>query len=107
LGTSSGGIDIGHALNKILKDIILRFYISQGRRVEYIPGWDCHGLPIELKAVKTKPGKILSAEMVREIARRFAGKAILKQMEGFKGWSIMGDWDNRWCTMGRDPCVWL
>lgn len=95
--------NIGHALNKILKDIILRYYILQGRRVEYIPGWDCHGLPIELKAVKSTKGKYLPAETIRTIARRFAEKTIIKQMEGFKSWCVLGEWEGRWCTMGIPP----
>jgi isoleucyl-tRNA synthetase len=93
-------LTVGHALNKILKDIILRYNILQGRKVSYIPGWDCHGLPIELKAVKTKPGKYLSAPKIRQIARSFAEKTVLKQMDGFKGWAVIGDWEKRWCTMG-------
>ena len=98
---------IGHALNKILKDIILRYHILQRRKVSYIPGWDCHGLPIELKAVKSKSEKELSASIIRNIARRFAEKTVLKQMDEFKGWAVTGDWENRWCTMGiylNDKC---
>lgn len=91
---------IGHALNKILKDIILRYHILQRREVSYIPGWDCHGLPIELKAVKSKSEKGLSASTIRNIARRFAEKTVLKQMDEFKGWAVTGDWESRWCTMG-------
>ena len=91
---------IGHALNKILKDIILRYHILKRRKVSYIPGWDCHGLPIELKAVKSKSEKKLSASIIRNIARRFAEKTVLKQMDEFKGWAVTGDWGNRWCTMG-------
>jgi isoleucyl-tRNA synthetase len=93
-------LTIGHALNKILKDIILRYNILQRRKVSYIPGWDCHGLPIELKAVKSKSEKELSASIIRNIARRFAEKTVLKQMDEFKGWAVTGDWENRWCTMG-------
>ena len=95
-------LTVGHALNKILKDIILRYNILQGRKVSYIPGWDCHGLPIELKAVKSKPGKELSAPIIRNIARKFAEKTVLKQMEGFREWAVTGDWENRWCTMDRE-----
>ena len=91
---------LGHALNKILKDIILRYHILQRRKVSYVPGWDCHGLPIELKAVKSKSDKELSAPIIRSIARRFAEKTVLKQMDEFKGWAVTGDWENRWCTMG-------
>ena len=93
-------LTVGHALNKILKDIILRYNILQGRKVEYIPGWDCHGLPIELKAVKTKPGKYLRPETIRRIASRFAEQTVLKQMSEFKSWAVLGDWEKRWCTNG-------
>ena len=93
---------VGHALNKILKDIILRYNILQGRRVSYIPGWDCHGLPIELKAVKGSSRKKLSAPTIRSIARTFAEKTVQKQLEEFKSWGVTGDWQNRWLTMDRD-----
>ena len=96
----------GHAMNKILKDIILRYHILQGRRVEYIPGWDCHGLPIELKAVKST-GKFLPALTIRGIARRFAEKTVLTQMQEFRGWAVLGDWDGWWCTMGITSTLWL
>lgn len=91
---------MGHALNKILKDIILRYNILQGKRVSYIPGWDCHGLPIELKAVKSKSGKQLSPPTIRSIARNFAERTVQKQLEEFKSWGVTGDWQNRWLTMG-------
>ena len=81
----------GHALNKILKDIILRYNILQRRKVSYIPGWDCHGLPIELKAIKSKSERELSPSTIRNIAGRFAEKTVLQQMEEFKGWAVIGD----------------
>jgi isoleucyl-tRNA synthetase len=90
----------GHALNKILKDMILRYHILRKQKVSYIPGWDCHGLPIELKAVKSKKGKQLPGPIIRNIARQFAEKTIQKQMTEFKSWAITGDWQSRWCTMG-------
>jgi isoleucyl-tRNA synthetase len=93
-------LTLGHALNKILKDIILRYSLLQRRKVSYIPGWDCHGLPIELKAVKSKQGKYLSAPTIRAIARNFAEKTVQRQLEEFKSWGVMGDWENRWLTMG-------
>ena len=65
----------GHALNKIIKDIILRFQVLQGRRVHYMPGWDCHGLPIEIKAVAEQggtPASELKATDIRNAARRVA-----------------------------------
>ena len=92
---------IGHALNKILKDMILRYHILQRKKVSYVPGWDCHGLPIELKAVKAGSEKQLPASTVRNIARQFAEKTMLKQLDEFKAWAITGEWDNKWCTMGK------
>ena len=68
--------------------------------MEYIPGWDCHGLPIELKAVKSKAGKTLSLPTIRSIATRFAQHTITKQLTEFKSWAILGDWKNKWSTMG-------
>jgi len=94
------GLTKGHALNKILKDIIVRYNILQRRKVSYIPGWDCHGLPIELKAIKSGRDKDLSAPTIRNIARRFAQKTVQKQMDQFKRWAVTGDWHNKWCTMG-------
>lgn len=93
-------LTLGHALNKILKDIILRYNILQGRKVSYIPGWDCHGLPIELKAVKSGKDKNLPATTIRSIARRYAEKTMLEQMKQFRGWAVVGDWQNSWSTMG-------
>ena len=70
--------------------------------MSYIPGWDCHGLPIELKAVKSKAGKELSAPIIRNIARKFAEKTVLTQMQEFRNWAVTGDWENKWCTMDRE-----
>ena len=96
---SNFAIDSGHALNKILKDIILRYKILQKRKVSYIPGWDCHGLPIEMKAVQESEwgsGPLV----IREKARKFAAETMLTQMEAFKSWGVIGDWENKYCTMG-------
>jgi len=61
---ANGQLHMGHAVNKILKDITLRQRVAHGQRVNYIPGWDCHGLPIELKATSTAPGQ--SAQEIRQ-----------------------------------------
>ncbi|KAK3309503.1 tRNA synthetases class I-domain-containing protein [Chaetomium strumarium] len=96
---ANGSLHAGHALNKILKDMILRVKVQQGRRVSYIPGWDCHGLPIELKAVGTAEGKRMSAGAIRKAARKLAAKTVLEQMKSFRSYAVMADWDARWTTM--------
>ncbi|CAH2057017.1 unnamed protein product, partial [Iphiclides podalirius] len=89
---------MGHAVNKIIKDINNRSQILKGNRVHYIPGWDCHGLPIELKALqkaqKTATDKNLSDPVnIRQIARAFALETVLKQKKAFQSWGVMADWD--------------
>ncbi|KAI1414080.1 isoleucyl-tRNA synthetase [Hypoxylon sp. FL1857] len=96
---ANGNLHVGHALNKILKDMILRVKIQQGRRVDYVPGWDCHGLPIELKALENSEGAKLTPVEIRKTARNLASNTVLKQMEGFRSYGVMGDWDRRWTTM--------
>lgn len=80
--------------------MIVRYYIMQGRKVSYVPGWDCHGLPIELKAIKTDAQNSLSPVQIRKIAQRFSQTTMEAQMNEFKSWGITGDWENRYCTMG-------
>jgi len=73
-------------LNKILKDIINKFKMSQGYRVKYIPGWDCHGLPIELKvlqSLKSKERRELTPLKLRKVAAEFAKKTVAEQRKGF------------------------
>ncbi|MCJ1391013.1 isoleucine-tRNA ligase [Xylographa bjoerkii] len=105
---ANGSLHIGHALNKILKDITCRFQLSQGKRVHYVPGWDCHGLPIELKALQKqreighlaedeRPGAVA----VRKIARELATRTVEEQKNAFRKWAIMADWANAWKTMDR------
>lgn len=106
---ANGSLHIGHALNKILKDITCRFQLSQGRRVEYIPGWDCHGLPIELKALQKQrdlsiigPHERPGAISVRNAARELAADTVNVQKRSFREWGIMADWENAWRTMDKD-----
>ncbi|KAM7207116.1 isoleucine--tRNA ligase [Rhypophila sp. PSN 637] len=99
---ANGELHAGHALNKILKDMIVRFKVQQGRRVSYIPGWDCHGLPIELKAVGAAEGKTVPPHSIRKAARALASKTVLKQMKSFKTYAVMGDWEGHWKTMDPD-----
>ncbi|ORY10684.1 tRNA synthetases class I-domain-containing protein [Clohesyomyces aquaticus] len=100
---ANGPLHIGHALNKITKDIICRFQVGQGKTVSYIPGWDCHGLPIEIKALQAQK-KDANADpvSVREAARELATRTIEEQQRGFKEWAVMGDWYNAYKTMDRD-----
>jgi isoleucyl-tRNA synthetase len=103
---ANGDLHLGHAINKILKDIILRFQITSGSKVEYVPGWDCHGLPIELKALQQLPkgdrDEAIGAGMVRELARSLATETIERQKEEFLSWGVMGDWENAYRTMDTD-----
>ncbi|RPA92574.1 isoleucyl-tRNA synthetase [Choiromyces venosus 120613-1] len=126
---ANGNLHMGHALNKILKDIVGRFQVLSGRQLSYIPGWDCHGLPIELKALQshTEPppangkkvkvktahtaaasaaaaekGKTMDAVEIRALARGLADKTVGEQMAEFRSWGVMGDWENHWKTMDKD-----
>lgn len=101
---ANGSLHIGHALNKILKDVICRFEISRGKRVSYIPGWDCHGLPIEIKALQAlqKSHESMTPTAIRDAARQLADRTVGEQKKGFKEWAVMGDWDNAWRTMDKE-----
>lgn len=107
---ANGSLHIGHALNKISKDIICRVKVQEGRRVVYVPGWDCHGLPIEIKALEQQRSKskdkdgaptALDAIGVRRAARSLATKTVKEQMKGFREWGVMADWENAWKTMDK------
>ncbi|RUP52397.1 hypothetical protein BC936DRAFT_144633 [Jimgerdemannia flammicorona] len=102
---ANGGLHIGHAINKILKDITNRYKVLQGHRVHYVPGWDCHGLPIELKALeelKNIDGSQLTPTEIRKMARARALSEVEKQKQGFISWGVMGDWDNAYKTLDKD-----
>ncbi|KAI1129212.1 tRNA synthetases class I-domain-containing protein [Nemania abortiva] len=96
---ANGNLHVGHALNKILKDMILRTKVQQGKRVDYIPGWDCHGLPIELKALASAKETNLSPLEIRKAARNLASNTVAKQMKSFRSYGVMGNWDQKWTTM--------
>ncbi|KAM9777966.1 isoleucine--tRNA ligase, mitochondrial [Neosynchiropus ocellatus] len=95
---ANGDPHVGHALNKILKDIRNRFEMLRGRQVHYVPGWDCHGLPIELKALGELGPQDLSPLQIRQRARKFAEGAIARQKAAFQRWGVMADWDNCYYT---------
>ncbi|XP_010766358.1 isoleucine--tRNA ligase, mitochondrial [Notothenia coriiceps] len=95
---ANGDPHVGHALNKILKDIRNRFEMLRGRQVHYIPGWDCHGLPIELKALGELGTSGLGPLEIRQKAREFAEGAIARQKAAFQRWGVMADWDQCYYT---------
>jgi isoleucyl-tRNA synthetase len=97
---ANGDIHIGHAVNKILKDFVVRSALVAGYRAPYIPGWDCHGLPIELQ-VEKKVGKVghkIDAADFRQKCREYADKQIDNQRQDFKRLGGLGDWDRRYAT---------
>ncbi len=95
---ANGSIHIGHAVNKILKDIIVRSKTLAGYDAPYVPGWDCHGLPIEHK-VETTHGKNLPADKTRELCREYAAEQIEGQKADFIRLGVLGEWDNPYKTM--------
>ena len=100
---ANGAIHIGHAVNKILKDIVVKSRTLDGFDSPYIPGWDCHGLPIELQVEKEhgRPGHKLDRQAFRAACRAFALKQIDLQRLDFKRLGILGDWDRPYLTMSK------
>ncbi len=99
---ANGSLHMGHALNKILKDIINKFQLLQGRKVRYVPGWDCHGLPIELKVLqnmKSQERQNLTPLTLRHKARDFALQAVDQQRRDFKRYGVWGDWEHPYLTL--------
>src|SRR4026208_924746 len=96
---ANGDVHMGTALNKILKDFVVKSQTMLGKRAPFVPGWDCHGLPIEYKVVKESRG--LSPLEVRKKSEAFAWKFVNIQREQFKRLGVFGDWENPYLTM--DP----
>ncbi|MDH5544161.1 MAG: isoleucine--tRNA ligase [Gammaproteobacteria bacterium] len=98
---ANGDIHLGHAVNKILKDIIVKSKTLSGFDAPYVPGWDCHGLPIELQVEKTvgKAGAKVDAKTFRKECRKYAGKQVDRQRKGFIRLGVLGDWENPYLTM--------
>jgi len=94
---ANGDVHMGTALNKILKDFVVKSQTMLGKRAPYVPGWDCHGLPIEYKVVKES--RALSPLEVRKKSEAFARKFIDIQREQFKRLGVFGDWENPYLTM--------
>ncbi|VDP32046.1 unnamed protein product [Echinostoma caproni] len=88
---ANGNLHVGHALNKFLKDVAIRYHILRGQRVNFVPGWDCHGLPIELKA----KFEVDSPSATSAIASHY----IQSQKESFSCWGVLGDWSHFYATM--------
>ena len=101
---ANGRIHVGHALNKVLKDIINKFKLLKGYDINYIPGWDCHGLPIEREVEKRlrKEGKRkeeVGKVEFRKLCREYAKEFVEVQKEEFKRLGVLGDWENPYLTM--------
>ncbi|NEQ13195.1 MAG: isoleucine--tRNA ligase [Moorea sp. SIO3E2] len=102
---ANGSLHMGHALNKVLKDIINKYQLLQGRKVRYVPGWDCHGLPIELKvlqAMKLEERQQLTPIKLRRKAKKFALKTVEQQSKGFQRYGVWGDWENPYLTLNPE-----
>ncbi|MES1987953.1 MAG: class I tRNA ligase family protein, partial [Pseudomonadota bacterium] len=95
---ANGDIHIGHAVNKILKDIIIKSKTMSGFDAPYVPGWDCHGLPIEL-VVEKNHGKNIDPAKFRELCREYAAEQVARQKKDFIRLGVLGDWDNPYLTM--------
>lgn len=100
---ANGDIHIGHALNKILKDFVLRYQTMKGSHVRYIPGWDTHGLPIETAVTKKGVNrKEVSLSDYRKMCRRFAEEQVERQKSQFERLGILGEWDQPYVTLTGD-----
>jgi len=98
---ANGEIHIGHAVNKVLKDIIVKGRTLDGFDAPYVPGWDCHGLPIELQVEKEvgKPGRKVTPAQFRQACRDYATKQVKRQRDDFIRLGVLGDWDHPYLTM--------
>src|SRR6201994_56266 len=98
---ANGAIHLGHAVNKILKDIVVKSRTLDGYDAPYVPGWDCHGLPIEMQVEKThgRVGAKISPKASRPACREYAIKQIDLQRGEFKRLGVLGDWDHPYLTM--------
>ena len=101
---ANGNIHVGHAVNKILKDIIIKSKALSGFDTPYIPTWDCHGLPIELQVEKKhgKAGQKIDENAFRKECRKYAKKQVELQKTDFKRLGVLSDWDNACLTMNFD-----
>lgn len=95
---ANGTIHVGHAVNKILKDIILKEKTLEGFQAPYVPGWDCHGMPIEVQ-IEKQHGKNLPVDKMQSLAREYALEQSRLQLADFKRLGVLGDWENPYRTM--------
>jgi isoleucyl-tRNA synthetase len=101
---ANGALHVGHALNKILKDIINKHALLKGRRARFVPGWDCHGLPIELKvlqAMGSEERRSLTPLDLRRRAHAYALEQVAVQKAGFRRWGIWADWETPYLTLQK------
>ena len=102
---ANGALHMGHALNKVLKDMVNKYQILKGRRVRFVPGWDCHGLPIELKVLQSmdqEQRQALTPIKLRKKAAAYARKQVDGQMKGFQRWGIWADWDQPYLSLQKE-----
>ena len=102
---ANGALHVGHALNKILKDIINKHALLQGKRARFVPGWDCHGLPIELKVLQAMgqgERRGLTPLDLRRKAHAYALQQVDNQRQGFRRWGIWADWERPYLTLNKD-----
>ena len=101
---ANGKIHIGHAVNKVLKDIVVKSKSLAGFDAPYTPGWDCHGLPIEQQVEKKigKKRKQLSRKEFRDLCREYASEQVLLQKEDFIRLGVLGDWENPYVTLNQE-----
>ncbi|MGB5588737.1 MAG: class I tRNA ligase family protein, partial [Gammaproteobacteria bacterium] len=95
---ANGAIHVGHVVNKVLKDMVVKSRSLDGYDAPYVPGWDCHGLPIEL-VVERKQGKGMEPDAFRRACREYAATQVDAQREDFRRLGVLGDWDNPYLTM--------
>src|SRR5256885_3548151 len=101
---ANGSLHLGHFLNKVLKDMVVKAQLMLGRLSQYVPGWDCHGLPIELQVDKQLGSKKrqMSASDFRRACRQFAEEQVVLQRDGFQRLGVFGLWDKPYLTMSYD-----
>ncbi len=101
---ANGDVHLGTGLNKVLKDIVVRFKTMEGKDSPFIPGWDCHGMPIEYNVIKNSESseKIKDKVLLRKLCREYAAKYVDIQREQFKRLGVSADWENPYLTMSSD-----
>lgn len=103
---ANGQLHMGHFLNKVLKDVMNRYKLLRGFRIDYVPGWDCHGLPIEVKALgrlqQSQDLDKLSPSEVRRLSRELAQAAVADQKNDYLRWGVLADWDDVYLTMAPE-----